>query len=271
MNQLKFICNSPFKSSHSHPIHTCLATIASNGCALPSSAEKSRTQGPHTNTHTQIFLMMKPKYSNIFLVSRRATQVDYGPRINEWAYLGRFFWALFMVQKGHHTEMCTPRVTYVWFYTSSGGSKGGGGESRTPPPPPRPSKFFQFHAVFGRIWQNCVFTPPTWRVHAHTEGKSWIRHWLRNICIRFRVWKWRRRNASSRCWPLQWDYHRLSFWVERQESKTQELHEHPSQTYVHPPHRHAAMLHILRVCCQDEKHPELPHEQRWVHTKVFPK
>ena len=30
MNQLKSIYNYPFKSSHSHPIHTCLATIASN-------------------------------------------------------------------------------------------------------------------------------------------------------------------------------------------------------------------------------------------------
>ena len=30
MNQLKSIYNSPFKSYHSHPIHTCLATIASN-------------------------------------------------------------------------------------------------------------------------------------------------------------------------------------------------------------------------------------------------
>ena len=30
MNQLKSIYNNPFKSSHSHPIHTCLATIASN-------------------------------------------------------------------------------------------------------------------------------------------------------------------------------------------------------------------------------------------------
>ena len=32
-----------------------------------------------------------------------------------------------------------------------------GREGRTPPPA---SKFFQFHAVFGRIWQNCVFTSP---------------------------------------------------------------------------------------------------------------
>ena len=30
MNQLKSVYNSPFKSSYSHPIHTCLATIASN-------------------------------------------------------------------------------------------------------------------------------------------------------------------------------------------------------------------------------------------------
>ena len=30
VNQLKSIYNSPFKSSHSHPIHTCLSTIASN-------------------------------------------------------------------------------------------------------------------------------------------------------------------------------------------------------------------------------------------------
>ena len=36
--------------------------------------------------------------------------------------------------------------------------RGGGREGRTPPP--SASKFFQFHAVFGRIWQNCVFTPP---------------------------------------------------------------------------------------------------------------
>ena len=35
MNQLKSIYNGPFKSSHSHPIHTCLATIASNAyCAV---------------------------------------------------------------------------------------------------------------------------------------------------------------------------------------------------------------------------------------------
>ena len=30
MNQLKYIYNSPFKDSHSHPIHTCFLKIASN-------------------------------------------------------------------------------------------------------------------------------------------------------------------------------------------------------------------------------------------------
>ena len=30
MHQLKFVYSSPFKDSHSHPIHTCFAMIASN-------------------------------------------------------------------------------------------------------------------------------------------------------------------------------------------------------------------------------------------------
>ena len=30
MHQLRFIYNSPFKDSHSHPVHTCFAMIASN-------------------------------------------------------------------------------------------------------------------------------------------------------------------------------------------------------------------------------------------------
>ena len=52
----------------------------------------------------------------------------------------------------------------------SGGSKGGGVRDARPPPPSA-SKFFQFHAVFGRIRQNCVFTPPPpWRVHAPPWG-----------------------------------------------------------------------------------------------------
>ena len=44
--------------------------------------------------------------------------------------------------------------------------------------PPLASKFFQFHAVFGRIWQNCVFTPPPPPLEGSRPplGKSWIRH-----------------------------------------------------------------------------------------------
>ena len=53
---------------------------------------------------------------------------------------------------------------------SIGGSRGGR-EGRTPPP--WASKFFRFHAVFGKIWRVHAppggFTPPS--------GKSWIRHW----------------------------------------------------------------------------------------------
>ena len=44
-------------------------------------------------------------------------------------------------------------------------------------PPPRASKFFQFYAVFGRIWQNDVFTPPPPHEGSRPQlGKSWIRH-----------------------------------------------------------------------------------------------
>ena len=59
---------------------------------------------------------------------------------------------------------CTPPILWCPF---SGGSKGG---RKVRTPPPRASKFFQFHAVFGRIYQNCVFTPPPGRVHAPTWG-----------------------------------------------------------------------------------------------------
>ena len=49
-------------------------------------------------------------------------------------------------------------------------------------PPPPGSKFFQFHAVFGKIWQNRKLAPPR-RVGAPSSGKSWIRHWFRNIFL----------------------------------------------------------------------------------------
>ena len=51
-----------------------------------------------------------------------------------------------------------------------GGSRGGVRDAR---PPPWASKFFRFHAVFGKIWRVHAppggFTPPP-------SGKSWIRH-----------------------------------------------------------------------------------------------
>ena len=53
----------------------------------------------------------------------------------------------------------------------SGGSKGGARDA-----PPRGSKFFQFHAVFGKIRQIRMLAPP-WGVGAPSSGKSWVRHW----------------------------------------------------------------------------------------------
>ena len=54
---------------------------------------------------------------------------------------------------------------YHWFsgalatVSYSGGSKGGSRDA-----PPGDSKFFQFHAVFGKIWQNRILAPPgSWR------------------------------------------------------------------------------------------------------------
>ena len=49
--------------------------------------------------------------------------------------------------------------------------RGGAGDVR----PPWGSKFFQFHAVFGKFWQNRMLAPP-WGVGAPSSGKSWIRH-----------------------------------------------------------------------------------------------
>ena len=53
----------------------------------------------------------------------------------------------------------------------TGGSKGGH-ERRAP----LGSKFFQFHAVFEKIWQNHMLVP-LWGVGTPSLGKSWICHW----------------------------------------------------------------------------------------------
>ena len=34
---------------------------------------------------------------------------------------------------------------------------------------PPPSKFFQFHTVFGKFWQNCMLAS-LWRIGAPTQG-----------------------------------------------------------------------------------------------------
>ena len=52
--------------------------------------------------------------------------------------------------------------------------RGGAGDARPPPPG---SKFFQFHAVFGKIRQIRMLAPP-WGVGAPSSGKSWIRYWF---------------------------------------------------------------------------------------------
>ena len=41
--------------------------------------------------------------------------------------------------------------------------------------PPWGSEFFQFHAVFRKIWQNHMLAPP-WGVGSPSSEKSWIRH-----------------------------------------------------------------------------------------------
>ena len=47
--------------------------------------------------------------------------------------------------------------------------------------PPGPN-FFQFHAVFGKMWQNRMLASPR-RVGAPTSRKSWIHHWIPPIPI----------------------------------------------------------------------------------------
>ena len=52
----------------------------------------------------------------------------------------------------------------------------GVGARDAPPPPCGAPKFFRFHAVFGKIWQNSMLvSPPPRGVVAPSWGKSWIR------------------------------------------------------------------------------------------------
>ena len=51
------------------------------------------------------------------------------------------------------------------------------GGTRDVPSPVQMSKFFRFHAVFGKFWQNRMLAPPfPRRVGAPTSGISLIRH-----------------------------------------------------------------------------------------------
>ena len=60
INKLKSIYNSPFKDSHSHPIHTCFPIIASNEVAskvnlrnLLNAVDQACNQGIHPDLETQ--------------------------------------------------------------------------------------------------------------------------------------------------------------------------------------------------------------------------
>ena len=81
------------------------------------------------------------------------------------------------------------KMLTLWLktYFIIGGSRGGVRDAR----PPWASKFFRFHAVFGKIWR--VHAPP-WRVHAPPSGKSWIRH-----CLFYYLSKFER---VCRCWQV---------------------------------------------------------------------
>ena len=64
---------------------------------------------------------------------------------------------------------------------------------------PLGSKFFQYHAVWGKIRQNRILNPPEgW---CPTSEKSWIRHWtLWQLSLLYLVWSWFRQ------FPVKWPY-----------------------------------------------------------------
>ena len=65
--------------------------------------------------------------------------------------------------------LVTRSVTRAWTVVDLRGARGTCG-------PLLGSKFFQFHAVLGKIWQNCMLVSflGSWYP---SLGKSWIRHW----------------------------------------------------------------------------------------------
>ena len=70
------------------------------------------------------------------------------------------------------------------------------GARGTRAPLPRWSKFFQFHAVLGKLGKFRMLAPP-WGVDAPSSGKSWIRHW----CV------WSGTVYCLRAFALNWTFH----------------------------------------------------------------
>ena len=70
---------------------------------------------------------------------------------------------------------CNPLVSFLfklekqWHTIINGGSK--------EPPPPPGSKFFQFHAVFGKIWQNRMLAPPPGEILDLPLHISYLKEW----------------------------------------------------------------------------------------------
>ena len=55
-NQLKSICNIPFKDSHSHPILTCFPIFASNALASISFEDSGMTNGSRKEADKEMVL-----------------------------------------------------------------------------------------------------------------------------------------------------------------------------------------------------------------------
>ena len=104
---------------------------------------------------------------------RRETTLDFGTKTY---YLARFFpktaWKWNKLDRERGVPGVCPSWIRQWVGTQivwvcSGGSKGGRGGRA---PPPWGSKFFQFHAVFGKIWQNRMLAPPPGELAPPPQG-----------------------------------------------------------------------------------------------------